>query len=123
MGRLAVAWAVLFLLAGCGGSDKGAPARAPGVQFTPAAAPRLDAALSEKVADTAVPGASAAVVFADGREWSGAAGDAVLHPRQAMTTATAIPFDSITKIVTASTAMRLVEGGGLGPADPIPHWP
>ena len=30
MARLAVAWAVLFLLAGCGGSDKGAAVRQPG---------------------------------------------------------------------------------------------
>jgi D-alanyl-D-alanine carboxypeptidase len=122
MARLACACVVLVLIAACGGSDKGAAARAPGVPFTPAAAHRLDAALAEKVADTGVPGASAAVVFADGREWSGAAGDAVLHPRQAMTTATAIPFDSITKMVTASTAMRLVEQGHLRLDDPIRRW-
>ena len=69
-----------------------------------------------------MPGATAAVVFADGREWSGAAGDAVLHPRRSMTTATAIPFDSITKIVTASTAMRLVEQGRLRLDDPVRRW-
>ena len=122
MARLALACVVLVLLAACGGSDKDGAARAPGVQFTPAAAHRLDAALAEKVADTGVPGASAAVVFADGREWSGAAGDAVLHPRRPMTTDTAIPFDSITKIVTASTAMRLVEQGHLRLDDPIRRW-
>ena len=122
MARLAVAWAVLFLLAGCGGSDKGAAVQQPGVKYSPAAAHRLDAALKEKVEDTGVPGATAAVVFADGREWSGAAGDAVLHPRRAMTTATAIPFDSVTKIVTASTAMRLVEQGRLRLDDPIRRW-
>ncbi len=122
MARLALACVVLVLLAACGGSDKDGAARAPGVQFTPAAAHRLDAALAKKVADTGVPGASAAVVFADGREWSGAAGDAVLHPRRPMTTDTAIPFDSITKIVTASTAMRLVEQGHLRLDDPIRRW-
>jgi D-alanyl-D-alanine carboxypeptidase len=122
MARLAVAWAVLLALVGCGGGDKGAAVRAPGVKYTPAAAHRLDVALNEKVGDTGVPGATAAVVFADGREWSGAAGDAVLHPRQAMTTATAIPFDSVTKIVTASTAMRLVEQGRLRLDDPIGRW-
>ena len=88
----------------------------------PAAAHRLDAALKEKVEDTGVPGATAAVVFADGRVWSGAAGDAVLRPEQPMTTNTAIPFDSITKIVTASTAMRLVEQGRLRLDDPIRRW-
>ncbi len=113
---------MLFLLAGCGGSDKGAAVRQPGVKYSPAAAHRLDAALEQTVKNTGVPGATAAVVFADGREWSGAAGDAVLHPRQATTTATAIPFDSITKIVTASTAMRLVEQGRLRLDDPIRRW-
>ena len=122
MARLAVAWAVLLLLAGCGGSDKGAAVQQPGVKYSPAAAHRLDAALKEKVEDTGVPGATAAVVFADGREWSGAAGDAVLHPRRPMTTDTAIPFDSITKIVMASTSMRLVEQGRLRLDDPIRRW-
>jgi D-alanyl-D-alanine carboxypeptidase len=122
MARLAVAWAVLVLFAGCGGSDKGAAARAPGVRYSPAAAHRLDVALREKVEDTGVPGATAAVVFADGREWSGAAGDAVLQPRRPMTTDTAIPFDSLTTMVTASTAMRLVEQGRLRLDDPIRRW-
>jgi D-alanyl-D-alanine carboxypeptidase len=122
MARLAVACAVLLALVGCGGADKGAAVRAPGVKLTPAAAHRLDVALAQKVEETGVPGATAAVVFADGREWSGAAGDAVLHPRRPMTTATAIPFDSITKIVTASTAMRLVEQGRVGLDDPIRRW-
>src|SRR3954463_6426909 len=122
MARLAVAWAVLLALAGCGGADKGAAVRAPGVKLTPAAAHRLDVALKEKVEDTGVPGATAAVVFADGREWSGAAGDAGGYPRRPMTTATAIPFDSISKMVTASTAMRLVEQGRLRLDDPIRRW-
>jgi D-alanyl-D-alanine carboxypeptidase len=39
-----------------------------------------------------------------------------------MTTDTAIPFDSITKIVTASTAMRLVAQGRLRLDDPIRRW-
>ena len=95
------------------GSGQGRGRAQPGVKLTPAAAHRLDVGAQEKVEETGVPGATAAVVFADGREWSGAAGDAVLHPRRPMTTATAIPFDSITKVVTASTAMRLVEQGRL----------
>lgn len=122
MALLAVAWVMLPALVGCGGSDKGAAARAPGVKYSPAAAHRLDVALKGKVEDTGVPGATAPVMFADGREWSGAAGDAVLHPRRLMTTATAIPFDSVTKIVTASTAMRLVEQGRLRLDDPIRRW-
>ena len=122
MARVAVACVALLALAGCGGADKGAAVRAPGVKLTPAAAHRLDVALKEKVEDTGVPGATAAVVFADGREWSGAVGDAVLRPRRPMTTATAIPFDSITAMVTAATAMRLVEQGRLKLDDPIRRW-
>jgi len=121
--RLAVACAVLLALAGCGkATDQGAAVREPGVRLTPAVAHALDAGLKEKVVDTGVPGASAAVVFADGREWTGVAGDAVLRPRQPMTSGTALPFDSITKIVTAATAMRLVEQGRLRLDDPIRRW-
>jgi hypothetical protein len=66
MARLAVAWAVLLALAGCGGADKGAAVRAPGVKLTPAAAHRLDVALAQKVEETGVPGATAAVVSRTG---------------------------------------------------------
>lgn len=122
MARLAVACAVLLALAGCGGANKGAAVREPGARLTPAIGDALDTTLKDKVVDTGVPGASAAVVFSDGREWTGAAGDAVLRPRQAMTTGTALPFDSITKIVTASVAMRLVEQHRLKLDDPIRRW-
>jgi D-alanyl-D-alanine carboxypeptidase len=74
------------------------------------------------VQDTGVPGASAAVVFSDGREWTGVAGDAVVRPRQPMTTGTALPFDSITKVVTGATAMRMVEQHRLNLDDPIRRW-
>jgi D-alanyl-D-alanine carboxypeptidase len=119
---LAVAWAVLFLLAGCGGSDKGAAVRDSGVKFSAAAAHRLDAALKEKVQDTGVPGASAAVVFADGEEWTGHAGDAVLKPRRPMTSHTALPFDGVTSVAVAALTMKLVEQGKLALADPISRW-
>ena len=82
----------------------------------------LDAELRKRVRDTGVPGASAALVFADGREWHGAAGAAVLKPRRAMTSATALPFDGVTKVATAALALRLAELGRLGLDDPISRW-
>src|SRR5689334_796366 len=108
MARLAVACAVLLALTGCGRASHRVAATA-GPRLTPHVAHALQAGLEERVRATGVPGASAAVVFADGREWSGAAGFAVISPRRPMTTRTTLPFDSVTKIVTASVAMRLVE--------------
>jgi D-alanyl-D-alanine carboxypeptidase len=122
MARLAVACAVLLALTGCGHASHGEAAKAPGPRLTPQVARALQSGLEERVRATGVPGASAAVVFGDGREWSAAAGYAVLHPRRRMTTATTLPFDSVTKIITASVAMRLVEQHRLSLDDPITRW-
>jgi D-alanyl-D-alanine carboxypeptidase len=122
--RLAVCLVVVaFAAGGCGGSDdpeRKAPDPAP--RLTAAIARELDAQLQRKVTDTGIPGASAAVVFADGRQWTGAAGDAVLKPKQAMTPDTTLPFASVTKIATAALVMRLVEQGRLELDDPIVKW-
>ncbi len=107
---------------GCGGGDADRPTPDPAPRLTAAIARELDAQLQRKVTDTGVPGASAAVVFADGRQWSGAAGAAVLKPAQPMTPDTTLPFDSITKIATAALVMRLVEQGRLELDDPIVKW-
>jgi hypothetical protein len=66
-------------LAGCGGDNasKGAAAKA-GPRLTDRMARQLDATLHQTVAAAGIPGASAAIVFPDGREWSGAAGLAVV---------------------------------------------
>jgi D-alanyl-D-alanine carboxypeptidase len=115
---------VLCAFAGCVGGEKPRDDRAApaGPRLTAAIADDLDAHLRQKVSGTGVPGASASVVFADGRQWSGAAGDAVVKPRQAMTTTTSLPFDSITKTAVAALAMRLVEEGRLTLDDPIDRW-
>jgi CubicO group peptidase (beta-lactamase class C family) len=111
----------LLLTGGCGGSEERArPASGP--RLTTSVARDLDAKLREKVKDTGVPGASAAVVFPDGRVWEGAAGVAVLEPRRPMTSQTSLPFASVTKIATAALAMRLVEQGRLKLDDPIRRW-
>ena len=93
-----------------------------GPRLTAAVERELDAKLRETVNDTGVPGASAAVVFPDGRVWTGAAGVAVLKPARRMTSHTSLPFASITKVATAALAMRLVEDGKLRLDDPVVRW-
>ena len=112
----------LLLAGGCGGSDSKQAGAASGPRLTARVAQSMDAEFRHRVEDAGIPGASAAVVFPDGRVWSGAAGDAVLRPRQRMTTGTALPFDSVTKVAVAALALRLVEQGRLSLVDPITRW-
>jgi D-alanyl-D-alanine carboxypeptidase len=119
-GRAAV-WLAL-VLAACGGSSKPPEPTPPRARLTPQVARDLTAALHLKTKQSGVPGASAAVVFPDGREWSGAAGVAMLRPRTPMTTRTTIVFDSVTKMATAALALRLQEEGRLRLDDPVRRW-
>jgi D-alanyl-D-alanine carboxypeptidase len=125
MSRRVFAGALLAAVAfvGCGGdqAQKGAAARS-GPRLTDRMARQLDATLRETVAAAGIPGASAAIVFPDGRTWSGAAGVAVVRPKRAMTPDTALPFDSVTKVATAAMALRLAEQGRLSLDDPIERW-
>jgi D-alanyl-D-alanine carboxypeptidase len=122
--RLLTLACLLIILAGpaCGGDGRGPRPAPPGPRLTAAVARELDARLRERVADAGIPGASAAIVFRDGRVWRGAAGDAVVEPRQPMTPETSLPFDSITKLAAAALALRLVEQGRLGLDDRITRW-
>ena len=84
-------WIVVVALAGCGGGhrDSAAHAGAEGAPtLTAALARTLDAQFRREVTLAGIPGASAAIVFPDGREWSLAVGAAELKPRVAMTTRT-----------------------------------
>jgi CubicO group peptidase (beta-lactamase class C family) len=112
----------VVLLAGCGGGDQPESSGSAVPRLSARLARALDAELHKRVRDMGVAGASAAVVFADGREWRGATGAAVLEPRRAMTPATAVPFDSVTKVATAALALRLAEMGRLRLNDPITRW-
>jgi D-alanyl-D-alanine carboxypeptidase len=122
MARLLVSCLVLAALAGCGGGSAAKTGTPPAPTLTDAVASELDRSLHEMVEDSGVPGASAAVVFADGSEWTGNAGDAVLKPRRPMTSRTALPFDSVTKVAVAALTMRLVEQHKLALDDPISKW-
>jgi D-alanyl-D-alanine carboxypeptidase len=120
--RRLVSSLVLAVLLGCGGGGAAERGTPPERHLTDAIAHDLDASLQKTVESTGVPGASAAVVYPDGSMWTGAAGDAVLRPARAMTSDTALPFDSITKTAVATLAMRLVEQHRLALDDPIGKW-
>ena len=114
---------VVFVLVGCGGGNSQPESSGSAVpRLSARLAHALDAELRKRVRDSGVAGASATIVFADGREWRGAAGMAVLKPTRAMTPSTALPFDSVTKVATAALALRLAELGRLRLDDPIVRW-
>jgi D-alanyl-D-alanine carboxypeptidase len=122
--HVAACLGLLAILApGCGGNGTAeGPASGSGPRLTPRAARTLDAELRESFAVSGVPGVSAAIVFPDGREWSGASGAAVLEAKQPMTARTSLPVDSVTKLATAALALRLAERGRLRLDDPIGRW-
>jgi D-alanyl-D-alanine carboxypeptidase len=115
-------WIVVVALAGCGGGHRESAAHAGGPTLTDALARKLDSQFRREVTLAGIPGASAAIVFPDGREWSRAVGAAELKPRVAMTTRTSFSFASVTKMATAALALRLAEQGRLGLDDPIVRW-
>ncbi len=121
LGVLGSAAPVGLCICACGGAGA-APRHPAALTLTPARARSLQRRLDEKVAESGVAGASAAIVFPDGSTWKGAAGYADTATRRAMTSATALSFASITKVATAALAMRLVEQGRLALDDPILGW-
>lgn len=86
----------------------------------PADTETLETFLEEKIRAEGVPGLSVAVVHGDRIVWERGFGFADLAAREAATPATSYLWFSMTKIVTATTVMRLAEDGYLdldAPAD------
>ncbi len=122
MHRRTVVWLVLAL-AGCGGSSAAPPQPTPaGPRLTARTERALTVALEKKVGESGAPGAAAAVIFPDGREWTRAIGLARLEPRQPMTATTTLPLASVTKMTTAALALRLQEQRKLNLDDPVRRW-
>ncbi len=79
----------------------------------PAAAADLDAVLEKGVSEGAAPGIVAAVVDADGVTYLGSAGERSIGTGVEMTTDTVGAIFSMTKVITGTAAMQLVEQGKL----------
>lgn len=80
------------------------------------------AAACERVTADAVPGLAAVVVRRDGTAQSCGAGVLDLESRRPTTPDSAHLWFSMTKIVTATAAMQLVDRGSISLDDPVARW-
>ena len=80
---------------------------------TPLLRAALDARLERLRAKYGIPGISAAILFADGSIWRGAAGLADVADRRQVTADTAFAVASVSKTFTAALILALVEDGRL----------
>lgn len=87
---------------------------APGPETRRVSDAALEAALTAWVRRTGTPGASAAVLWPDGRLWLGVAGVADAATKRPMTTDTAFAYASVTKTFTAAIIEQLIDEGRLG---------
>jgi D-alanyl-D-alanine carboxypeptidase len=106
------------------------PTRSPDVAVAPPPALPMDratAAALQRALDTArksmvIPGVEATVILADGRTWTGVAGDAVAATHVKVTPATPFAIASVTKTFTAALILRLAEQGRLTIDDRLARW-
>lgn len=114
------------LIAACGVSPSpsasavatGGPSRAPLVDS--ALADRLTVALEAARAESGAPGAQAAVVFADGSLWTGAAG--ISTGELPMKPELLMAIGSVTKVYTAALILDLADDGILSLDEPLLTW-
>jgi D-alanyl-D-alanine carboxypeptidase len=104
--RYSVSWAILLATA---------PVPVAGLQESP-----LQAVLDSTRAARDIPGASAAVFFADGTRWEGASGLAA--PGIPTAPSTAFELGSISKVYTATVILGLVAEGRLHLEDRLMRW-
>jgi D-alanyl-D-alanine carboxypeptidase len=69
-----------------------------------------------------IPGIAATVILADGRTWTGVAGDAVAATHAKVTPETPFAIGSVTKTFTAALILRLADQGRLTIDDPLSRW-
>lgn len=115
--RWTLGLAVVLVASACAGAPSGEP-----LVLTEEMATALQATLEASVGNGGLPGAQAAVVFPDGRVWSGAAGEANRQTGEDVTTETRFPIGSITKLFTATAILRLAERGELSLDDTVAAW-
>ena len=97
-----------------------APPPAPPVD--PATAAALQKALEAARKSMVIPGIEATVILADGRTWTGVAGDAVAATHAKVTPGTPFPIASVTKTFTAALILRLAEEHRLTIDDRLSRW-
>jgi D-alanyl-D-alanine carboxypeptidase len=116
-GSVACMLVALLIAAGCGGSPSQRHAAT-----GPTLRHRLDAELAKQAKAAEVPGATGAVVVDGKLVWAGAWGMADVQRGRRLTPDTPMAFASITKMFTASIALRLAEEGRLSLDAPIRRW-
>ena len=97
-------------------------ANAWGGTAAPLDCPFLQPALERSIADHRVPGAVAAVQSPDGAVWMGAAGWADLEKRVPIEKDMFLHIGSLTKSMTATAFLTLVDDGLVGLDDTVEHW-
>jgi D-alanyl-D-alanine carboxypeptidase len=80
----------------------------------------LQAAMNESIKDSGAIGVSAAVMFADGELWAGAAG--ISHEGSPVTTDMLFDIGSVEKNLQATLCLKLVEDGVIALDDPLEKW-
>lgn len=116
--------------AGTAVEPSSAPSEDPGVAIAPAPGPPVDPATADalqQALETArksmvIPGVAATVILADGRTWTGVAGDAVATTHARVTTDTPFAIASVTKTFTSALILRLAEEGRLTLDDRLARW-
>ena len=83
---------------------------------------RLDRALRRGLEEAGTPGIAASIVFADGRQWTGFAGQADTADRRRVTATTPFAVASVTKTFVAALALQLAEDGAVDLDEPIARW-
>ena len=80
---------------------------------------QLDRALRRGLEEAGTPGIAASVVFADGRQWTGFAGQADTADRRRVTATTPFAVASVTKTFVAALVLQLAEEGTVDLDEPI----
>ena len=99
-----------------------AVAPSPSPTVDPATAAVLQRALEAARKSMVIPGIEATVILADGRTWTGVAGDAVAATHAKVTPETPFAIASVTKTFTAALILRLAEQGRLTIDDRLARW-
>lgn len=83
---------------------------------------QLDRALRRGLEEAGTPGIAASVVFADGRQWTGVAGEADTAQGRRVTATTPFAVASVTKTFVAALALQLAEEGTVDLDEPVARW-